>query len=109
MECFMSIDDNLEPQENVPYEDHIIPTNGDGLLSGLFDMVGEITKDAVGLTNASATDVQQLAHEIADMAGIDVSPQDQQKLDRQAWAEEQRQQFMEHKLQTKDRGLDMGR
>ena len=97
----MSIEDN-----DVPYEDHVIPSGGVGGasgLSGLFDMVAGISKDVVGLAKAITSDVVQLGQEVVAMTKDD-APMDQDRVDRLAWAEEQRQQFLEHKrMMTHDR------
>jgi hypothetical protein len=92
------------PLEQVPYEQHIIPTNGDGLLSGMFDFIGEIAKDTVGLTKAIASDTAQLGKEIMIMVqpketpnqDIPLFPEDQEKSVRRQAAELQWQQLTRH-------------
>lgn len=55
-------------QEQVPYEDHIVQTNGDGLLSGIFDAFEEvITKPTVGLVKEVGSDAVELGTEVAAM------------------------------------------
>ena len=98
-------------QEQVAYENHVIPTNGDGLLSGLFNMVGEITKDVVGLTKAIGGDIAELGKEITDMMDKDVPdiPQtleSQEAAERRTLADAQWQEILRHRTQQQDLSLD---
>lgn len=95
--------------ETVPYEDHIIPSSGhEGAqgLSGLFDFVGEIAKDSVGLIKAIASDIKQLGQEFASMTEPD-TPHDLDRQHRLARAEEEWQRLTQYRDASHDR--DLGR
>ncbi len=71
----MSVDnenEQVETQENVPYEDHIVQTNGDGLLSNIFDAFEEvIAKPTIGLAKEIGSDAMELGSEVAAMVRSD--------------------------------------
>lgn len=59
-------------EAQVPYEDHIVQTNGDGLLSSMFDAFEEvIAKPAVGLAKEIGSDAVELGSEVAAMVRSD--------------------------------------
>ncbi len=98
-------------QEQVAYENHVIPSSGDGLLSSLFNMVGEITKDAVGLTKAIGGDIAELGKEITDMMGKDAPDvphaiESQEAAERRVQADAQWQEILRHRAQQQDLSLD---
>ena len=98
-------------QEQVAYENHVIPSSVDGLLSGLFNMVGEITKDAVGLTKAIGGDIAELGKEITDMMDKDApdiphSIESQEAAERRTLADAQWQEILRHRAQQQHLSLD---
>ena len=98
-------------QEQPAYENHVIPTSGDGLLSGLFDMVGEITKDAVGLTKAIGGNIAELGKEITEMMDKDAPDipnalESQEAAERRTLADAQWQEILLHRAQQQDLSLD---
>jgi hypothetical protein len=56
-------------------------------LSGLFDAVGEFTKDAVGLAKKIGSDIAELGHELSEMAGADVTGDE--PFQNQEWADKE--------------------
>ena len=104
----MSVE-NEEMQAQVPYENHVIPTEQGGAqgLSGLFDMAGEIVKDSVGLVKEIGNDIAELGHELADMVNTDLVPEE--SLPNEEWLETEWGIMMERRAQMRDRDHDMGR
>ncbi len=95
--------------ENVPYEDHIIPSTDGGAqgLSGFFDMAGEITKDVVGLTKEIGNNIAELGQELADMAGLDLAGEEQ--FPNQEWADREWGIMMERRAMMREQDHDIGR
>lgn len=98
-------------QEQVAYENHVIPSSGDGLLSGLFNMVGEITKDVTGLTKAIGGDIAELGKELSAMMDKDAPDiphaiESQEAVERRTLADAQWQEILSHRAQQHDLSLD---
>jgi hypothetical protein len=59
-------------EAQVPYEEHLVKTNGDGLLSNMFDAFEEvIAKPTVGLAKEIGSDAVELGSEVAAMVRSD--------------------------------------
>jgi hypothetical protein len=95
--------ENEQTQENVPYADHVIPSTEGGAqgLSGLFDLAGEITKDAVGLAKEIGNDIAELGQELADMVGEEHFPN-------QDWADQEFAKLLERRSLMCEQERDFG-
>jgi hypothetical protein len=95
--------------ENVPYEQHIIPSQTGGAqgLSGFFDMAGEITKDVVGLTKEIGSDIAELGQEIGNMMGADLAGEEQ--FPNQEWADQEFAKLLERRSLMREQDHDIGR
>lgn len=96
-----------------PYENHVIPTNGSGLLSDLFNMVGETTKDIVGLTKSIANDITELGQKVFHMKDenhlspdMPMSSEEKEAAERRTLANAQWQEILRHRAQQQDLSLD---